>query len=251
MEITPKEIAILIFKKWRTIILFVLATLIFLIATIFTTSKQYESILLIKLGQVESNEITNSSKINEDNAKTIIAITTLPNFYDSETKEICGIEKDGNISFKKNKITLISTYPNIIIEIRVKDSSEEKVENCNLAIYKLIKLFQDKNLENYLRSIKNNQLIDDFLFTKIEALLKNTTVKDQNNAENLIQTYIILQKLYKNENLSISETKKISPLYVQNLSRNNVQILNLLFTSLIIGSLLGVIYILVIKFNRE
>lgn len=157
-EISLLDILRFLKKAWKTIAIGVLFGLALSIAYLAISSKQYEAVAQIAMAQIgaANNNNINPLGINIEEPSLLIARMSSPTSFTLEAIEACGFlnQPNGALALSKSiKLTIPKGIANVV-ELKTFGSSPQAAEQCNLAIFELIKATQSLIVAPYIAEAK-------------------------------------------------------------------------------------------------
>jgi capsular polysaccharide biosynthesis protein len=144
-------------NAWKTIVIATLVGLALSIAFLAITPKQYEAIVQIAMAQISAaNNNLNPHGINIEEPALLIARMSSPTSFTPQVKEACGLKDETNAAqalSKSIKLTLPKGVANVV-EVKSFGPSPQAAEQCNLAIFELIKATQFQIVAPYIAEAK-------------------------------------------------------------------------------------------------
>lgn len=170
-ELETSEISLLNFLKraYKTICIFGAIGLALAIIYLVVTPKQYEAVAQITMAQIgAANNNINPLGVNIEEPSLLIVRMTSPTSYTPQVIEACGLQDQANAALalsKSIKLTIPKGVANVV-ELKTFGPSPQAAQECNLAIFELIKTTQSLIVAPYIANAK--LMLDD----DIERLAK-------------------------------------------------------------------------------
>lgn len=156
-EISLWDILRFLKNAWKTIAIVALVGLALSIAYLVTTPKQYEAVAQITMAQIAAaNNNINPLGINIEEPALLIARMSSPTSFTPEVTAACGLQDQANGALalsKSIKLTLPKGVANVV-ELKTFGPSPQAAEQCNLAIFELIKTTQSQIVAPYIAGAK-------------------------------------------------------------------------------------------------
>ena len=153
-ELSLLDIIQFIRESWGLIAGFILLGIAGATLFILLAPKEYEASAQIKMAQVVTfnSSTINSSGVNIEEPQALLARMSFPSFYSKETIALCGLadQKDAEVKLaKKTKLSIPKGVPGIV-DLKIRDVSEEAAKTCIKAIHHLIKSSQAKLVQVFI-----------------------------------------------------------------------------------------------------
>ncbi len=226
-EISLVDILRFLKGAWKTIAITGLAGIIFSIAYLAITPKQYEAIAQIAMAQIiaanNNNNNMNPLGVNIEEPALLIARLSSPTSFTPQVIAACGLEDQANAALalsKSIKLTIPKGVANVI-ELKTFGKTPLSAQECNLAVFELITITQSQIAAPYIADAKV-KLDDD-----IERLakVKDFMAKADKSGSAMGAAYLstrdemrfLLDEITALKNIVISSqsraTRLVSPIY--------------------------------------
>jgi LPS O-antigen subunit length determinant protein (WzzB/FepE family) len=157
-EISLLDILQFLRGAYRTICIFGVIGLV--IATIYlvVTPKQYEAVAQITMAQIDAakNNNMNPFGVNIEEPALLIARLSSPTSFTPQVISACGLQDQANAALalsKSIKLTIPKGVTNVV-ELKTFGPSPQAVQECNLAVFELIKTTQSQIVAPYIAEVK-------------------------------------------------------------------------------------------------
>jgi LPS O-antigen subunit length determinant protein (WzzB/FepE family) len=175
-EISLVDILHFLQNTWKTIAIAALVGLTLSVTYLAITPKQYEAVAQITMAQIgaaNNNNNNNNNNINPlgvniEEPALLIARMSSPTSFTPEVIAACGLQDQANAALalsKSIKLTIPKGVANVV-ELKTFGPSPQAAQECNLAIFELIKTTQSLIAAPYIADAK--LMLDD----DIERLAK-------------------------------------------------------------------------------
>lgn len=158
-EISPIDIQLFLKNAWKMIVINALVGLALSITYLAITPKQYGAISQITMAQIgaaNNNNNINPLGINIEEPALLIARMSSPTSFTPEVLAACGFQGQANAALalsKSIKWTIPKGVANVV-ELKTIGPSPQAAEQCNQAIFELIKVTQSQIVAPYIAEAK-------------------------------------------------------------------------------------------------
>lgn len=158
-EISLIDILHFLKNAWKTIAITALVGLTLSITYLAITPKQYEAVAQITMAQIgaaNNNNNINPLDVNIEEPALLIARMSSPTSFTPQVIAACGLQDQSNAALalsKAIKFTIPKGVANVV-ELKTFGPSPQEAEQCNLAIFELIKTTQSQIVAPYIAEAK-------------------------------------------------------------------------------------------------
>lgn len=158
-EISLIDILRFLKKAWKTITITALVGLAMAITYLAITPKQFEAVAQIavaQIGAVNNNNNINPLGVNIEEPALLIARMSSPTSFTPQAIAACDLQNQANTALalsKSIKLTIPKGLANVV-ELRTFGPSPQAAQECNLAIFELIKATQSLIVAPYIAEAK-------------------------------------------------------------------------------------------------
>lgn len=264
-EISLIDILLFLKKAWKTIAIAALAGLALSITYLAITPKQYEAVAQITMAQIRAaNNNTNPLGVNVEEPAFLITRMSSPTSFTPEVIAACGLQDQANAALalsKSIKLTIPKGGANVV-ELKTFGPSPQATQECNLAIFELIKTTQSLIIAPYIADAK--VMMDDSIERLAKA--KDLVVRADKSGSAMGAAYLstsdeiryLLDKITALKNVVISNqnltTRLVSPIYTSDMpitpKKRNVLAVGL-FGGLFLGLLIAMGRTMITKLKNE
>lgn len=171
-EISLLDILNFLKRAYKTICIFGVIGLVIAIIYLVVTPKQYEAVAQITMAQIgaanNNNNNINPLGVNIEEPAPLIARLSSPTSFTPQVIAACGLQDQANAALalsKSIKLTIPKGVANVV-ELKTFGPSPQAAQECNLAVFELIKTTQSQIVAPYIADAK--LMLDD----DIERLAK-------------------------------------------------------------------------------
>jgi uncharacterized protein involved in exopolysaccharide biosynthesis len=158
-EISLLDILRFLKGAWKVIAILGLIGVALSTAYLAITPKQYEAVAQITMAQIgaaNNNNNINPLGVNIEEPALLIARMSSPTSFTPQVIEACGLQDQANAALalsKSIKLTLPKGVANVV-ELKTFGPSPQAAQECNLAIFELIKTTQSQIVAPYIAYAK-------------------------------------------------------------------------------------------------
>jgi uncharacterized protein involved in exopolysaccharide biosynthesis len=223
-EISLLDILRFLKSAWKSLALTGALGLSAAVVYLAITPKQYEAVSQITMAQIgATNNNINPLGINIEEPSLLIARMSSPTSFTPQVIEECGLKDQANAASKLSKSVKLTIPKGVanMVDLKTYGSSPQAAQECNLAVFELIKTSQSQIVAPYIAEAKV-KLDDD-----IERLAKarDLVAKADKSGSTMGAAYLstrdeiryLLDEITALKNVVISNqnstTRLISPIY--------------------------------------
>lgn len=173
-EISLWDILHFLKNAWKTITVATLIGLALSIAYLAVTPKQYEAIVQITMAQIGvANNNINPLFVNIEEPALLTARMSSPTSFTPPVIAACGLEGQVNAALelsKSVKLTIPKGLVNVV-ELKTFGKTPQVAQECNLAVFDLIKATQSQIVAPYIEEAKIKLVDDEERLSKAKGLV--------------------------------------------------------------------------------
>lgn len=263
-EISIIDILHFLKKAWKTIAIATLAGLTLSITHLAITPKQYEAVTQFTMAQIKAaNNITNPFGVNIEEPVSLINRMSSPTSFTPEVIAACGLQEQANAALalsKSIKLTIPKGDVKNLVELKTFGPSPQAAQECNLAIFELIKTTQSLITAPYIADAK--VMMDDDIERLAKA--KDLVARADKSGSAMGAAYLstrdeiryLLDEITALKNVVISNqnltTRLVFPVYVMPITPSKRNVLAAgLFGGLFLGLLISMGRTIITKLKNE
>lgn len=264
-EISLIDILRFLKKSWKTIAITALVGLALAMTYLAITPKQYEAVAQIAMAQIGATNNNNISPlgVNIEEPALLIARVSSPSSFTPQVIAACGLQDQANAALalsKSIKFTIPKGVANMV-ELKTFGPSPQVAEQCNLAIFELIKTTQSLIVAPYIADAK--VMLDDDIERLAKA--KDLVAKADKSSAAIGAAYIstrdeiryLLDEIAALKNVVITNqsrvTRLVSPIYAGDMpiapKQRNILTAGL-FGGLFLGLLIAMAITMIAKLKK-
>lgn len=157
-EITLLDILRFFKATWKSIAVAGITGITLSITYLVVTPKQFEAVVQITMAQIgaANNNNINPLGVNIEEPSLLIARMSSPTSFTPQVIEACGLQDKANaasVLSKSIKLTIPKGVANVV-ELKTFGPSSQAAEQCNLAVFELIKTTQSLIVGPYIAEAK-------------------------------------------------------------------------------------------------
>lgn len=268
-EISLIDILRFLKSAWKTITIFGIAGFGLSIIYLMITPKQYEATAQIAMAQIRGANSNNSKSINPvgvniEEPTLLMARMSSPTSFTPQVIAACGLQDKANAALalsKSIKWTIPKGVTNMV-ELKTFGPSPQAAEQCNLAVFELIKATQSQLIAPYIADAK--VMLDDDILSLAKA--RDLLVKADKSGSSMSAVYLstrdeigyLLDEINALKNIVITSqnraTRLASPIYAADMPifpKKAVVIAAGLFGGLFFGLMIAMAKIMITKMRKE
>jgi hypothetical protein len=157
-EISLIDILLFLKGAYKTILVFGVLGVAASVAYLAITPKKYEAVVQIAMAQIGAgnNNNINPLGINIEEPSLLIARMSSPTSFNPQVIAACGLQDQANSALMLSKLTKLAIPKGVanVVELKTFGLSPQAAEQCNLAIFELIKATQSLIVAPFIAEAK-------------------------------------------------------------------------------------------------